>query len=40
MHEISARRMVLEDGKQPVEELQANVDRKWKQLLKRCGEEE
>lgn len=34
------RHLFREENSHIIEELQANVDRKWKQLLKRCGEEE
>jgi pyruvate ferredoxin oxidoreductase beta subunit len=34
------RHLFAEQNKHIIEELQAEVDRKWRQLLKRCGEEE
>lgn len=34
------RHLFREENKHVLEQLQAQVDRKWKQLLKRCGEEE
>ncbi len=34
------RHLFAEQNKHIIEELQAEVDRKWKQLLERCGEEE
>jgi len=34
------RHLFSEQNKHIIEELQAEVDRKWKQLLDRCGEEE
>jgi pyruvate ferredoxin oxidoreductase beta subunit len=34
------RHLFREENKHIIEELQAEVDRKWQQLLKRCGEEE
>ncbi|HEM60896.1 MAG TPA: pyruvate ferredoxin oxidoreductase [Chloroflexi bacterium] len=34
------RHLFAEQNKHIIEELQAEVDRKWKQLLQRCGEEE
>jgi pyruvate ferredoxin oxidoreductase beta subunit len=34
------RHLFAEQNKHIIEELQAEVDRKWKQLLERCGEEQ
>ncbi len=34
------RHLFREENKHVLEQLQAQVDRKWRQLLKRCGEEE
>ena len=34
------RHLFAEQNKHIIEELQAEVDRKWRQLLQRCGEEE
>ena len=34
------RHLFREENKHIIEQLQAEVDRKWQQLLKRCGEEE
>ncbi|MDH4209572.1 MAG: pyruvate ferredoxin oxidoreductase, partial [Anaerolineae bacterium] len=34
------RHLFAEQNKHIIGELQAEVDRKWKQLLERCGEEE
>ncbi|TKJ28898.1 MAG: pyruvate ferredoxin oxidoreductase [Chloroflexi bacterium B3_Chlor] len=34
------RHLFREENKHVLEELRAQVDRKWRQLLKRCGEEE
>jgi pyruvate ferredoxin oxidoreductase beta subunit len=34
------RHLFSEENKHIIEELQAEVDRKWRQLLQRCGEEE
>ena len=34
------RHLFREENRHVLEQLQAEVDRKWKQLLKRCGEEE
>ncbi|MGB3905076.1 MAG: thiamine pyrophosphate-dependent enzyme [Anaerolineae bacterium] len=34
------RHLFREENKHVLEQLRAQVDRKWKQLLKRCGEEE
>jgi pyruvate ferredoxin oxidoreductase beta subunit len=34
------RHLFSEQNKHIIEELQAEVDRKWRQLLQRCGEEE
>jgi pyruvate ferredoxin oxidoreductase beta subunit len=34
------RHLFREENEHVIEKLQAEVDRKWKQLLKRCGEEE
>jgi len=34
------RHLFREENKHVLEHLRAEVDRKWRQLLKRCGEEE
>jgi pyruvate ferredoxin oxidoreductase beta subunit len=34
------RHLFSAENKHIIEELQATVDRKWTQLLERCGEEE
>jgi len=34
------RHLFREENKHVIEELQAGVDRKWQQLLERCGEAE